>query len=377
MGEHRVTGADEEQFVVNIALSSGNRLVASCTNLGGGWSYCFTLFQREDIIQRLDFSRNAFAVFWPTQSGSYHVKVTAVHEDGCRLAEYSKPLQYDGTEIVIDKNIQRENVFQSTVIVLREIWKNRERMFRMAMYDFRTRNNDSYLGKIWTFLNPLIQILTFWFVFGQGMRGGRPVEGYPYLLWMLSGLLPWFFASASIVGACGSIYSKAGTVLRMQYPQTTIPVGNILVNFFDHLATMLILLVVLLMYGYAPALTWLNLLYYWMCGIIFFSVLGLVTSTLTMIARDFQKLISSLIRLLFYMTPILWTLDSMPEGTRGILKLNPVLYLVDGYRDSLLYNVNFWEHGTKTLFFWLVTLLLLLLGCSVHRRYKDYFIDLM
>lgn len=362
-------------YVVNAAFSGSARIIASCSNLGTGWKYSFSLCKDGAIVYRLDFSDSATGFFWHNESGIYYVKATAIHESGERLTAYSGEVSFEAPTIHIEKNKPKESVFRSTAIVLGEIWENRERMFRLAEYDYRTRNKDSYLGKVWSWLNPLIQILTYWFVFGVGMRGGKPVGDHPYLLWMLTGLLPWFFSSACITGGAGSVYSKAGMVLRIQYPLSTIPVGNTMVNFFEHLTTMVILLAVLLFYGYFPSLVWINLLYYMVCGILFFSSLSMLTSTLTMIARDFQKLITSLIRLLFYLTPILWTLDTMPTGARKILELNPILYLINGYRDSLLFGVNFWERGPDLIRFWFLTILLTLLGCSFHRKYKDYFID--
>ena len=362
---------------VNLALSNRNRLLVSCSELGEGCAYIFSLFRGEELMGKLDSTEENVGIFWLTEPGKYHVKAVVIDRNENRLVSYSSSIEYVGMPIVLEEPKKKENPLQSVWFVLKEIWQNRERMFRIAVYDYRTRDKDSYLGKLWSILNPLIQILTFWFVFGLGLRGGRPVDGHPFLLWMLCGLLPWFFVNAGIVGGSASLYTKAGLVLRMQYPLATITLGNILVSFFDHAVTMLIVLVVEFFYGYSLHAYWLNILYYWIYSIVFLSALALVTSTLTMIARDFQKLIASLIRLLFYMTPILWTLDSMPEWAQGILKLNPALYIIDGYRESLLYGVNFWVHTAKIPFFWTLNLTLLLLGSYFHRKLRDRFIDML
>lgn len=359
-----------------IALSQNNRLEASCDNQGDGYVYVFQLYKGEQLVSRLFATEENHGIFWLTESGKYHVKVVATREES-RLTAYSAPVEYEGIKITLKEEKHRETPLQSAKYILTEVIQNWSRMFRIAIYDHRVRDKDSYLGKLWTVLNPLIQVLTFWLVFGVGFRGGQPINGYPYLLWMLCGLLPWFFVSAGIVGGSASVYSKAGTVLRMQYPLATIPLGNILVSFFDHLVIMALLIIVEICYGFAPTWCWLNIIYYWMFSIVFLYALGMFTSTLTMIARDFQKLITSLIRLLFYMTPILWSLDSMPAFARNILEMNPAAYIVNGYRDSFLYGVNFWENAGDMVFFWGLTLCIFLLGSWMHRKYRDNFIDFL
>ena len=362
---------------VTVSLTQNNCLRAQCDSQGEGYLYTFQLFRGEQLISRLFATEDNSAVFWLTEPGNYHVKASAVHQTGDRIVAYSSPVLYAGLQISLDEEHRRENFFQSAGYVLKEIVEHRQRMFRIAVYDHRIQNKDSYLGKIWSVLNPLIQVLTFWFVFGLGLRGGKPIDGYPYLLWMLCGLFPWFFVNAGIVGGSSSIYAKAGTVLRMQYPLATIPLGNILVAFFDHLILIAFMILIEICYGYMPQLSWLGIVYYWVYAIVFLAALALFTSTLTMLARDFQKLITAMIRLLFYMTPILWSLDSMPAFARTILEMSPIAYIIAGYRDSLLYRVNFWERPERIVFFWGIALFFFLLGSWLHRKYRGSFIDFL
>ena len=360
-----------------ISLSQNNRLYAQCEPQGEEYQYVFQLFRGEQLISKLFATESNYAVFWLTESGKYHVKVSATNKVGNRVVAYSSPVLYEGFHISLNKNQPHESPFQSAKYVLKEILENWQRMLRIAIYDYRIRDKDSYLGKILSVLNPLIQVLTFWFVFGLGLRGGMPIDGYPYLLWMLCGLFPWFFINTGIISGSASIYAKAGTVLRMQYPLATIPLGNILVAFFDHFILIGFVIVIEFCYGYIPQLSWIGILYYCAYTIAFLTALALLTSTLTMVARDFQKLISSLIRFLFYMTPILWSLDSMPAFARTILEMNPAAYIINGYRDSLIYGINFWEHPQKIAFFWSIALALFLLGSWFHRKYRGNFIDFL
>ena len=95
-----------------------------------------------------------------------------------------------------------------------------------------------------------------------------------------------------------------------------------------------------------------------------------------MIALDVKKLITALIRMLFYLTPIVWSITRMPEKWHFILKLNPILYYVDGFRDSLLYQQDFFMCPGKVIFFWGINLFLIIVGANLQAKYKNRFLDM-
>lgn len=365
---------------LQLELTGKNKLTVRCLTQQPDWNYSFNLCMGDRIIDRAWFSPRPEAVYWLADPGDYHIKAVIRNEQQERMVAYSDKVSFAGLLSTLEIPMQTEDkitVYSSVKNVLREIWENRHRMFRVAAYDRRIENKDSYLGKIWLFLNPFIQILTFWLVFGVGMRGGRSINGVPYILYLLTGLIPWFYLNAGIVKGASSVFAKAGTVLKLKYPCSTIPIGSIIACISEHLILMGFILVVFLFYGYRPALCWLNLLYYEAFGFILLSGLSLITSTLTMIARDFQKLLVALIRLLFYWTPILWSIDSMPEGVQWIFKVNPCWYVINGVRDSLINQVNFYEHPEEILFFWVMAALLWALGCLLQQRFRTHFYDLI
>ncbi|MFI3226598.1 MAG: ABC transporter permease [Clostridia bacterium] len=278
-----------------------------------------------------------------------------------------------------EKNTKQKNksVVESVKEVINEIRENCQRIIRISLFDYKLLNKDSYLGAGWNLLNPLIQIGTYWFVFGIGIRSGSPVNGHPFLIWMLCGLIPWFFISTCITQGASSIYAKARLMLTLKYPISTMPLSTILVAFYQHIAVLGILVLLLFVHGYFTNLYWINILYYFVYEFAFLVSLAMVTSVLTMIARDFQKLINSLIRLLFYLTPILWTIENLPITVQKIFQLNPVLYIVSGFRDSLLYDISIFEHLDKMVFFWILNLILFAIGCKLQVKFRDKFIDML
>lgn len=364
-----------DQKNLQVYLSqAGGRLAAVCSSDLPLEKYTYTLSRDGEALRREESSEEEI-LFTLDRPGNYVVSVEAYTKDGHALSADSTRLAYGVREGNNDR--LRTGWLKPTGHVLRELRENLRRMFRVAQYDYRVVNKDSYLGRLWGLLNPLIQIGTFWFVFGVGIRSGRDVDGHPFLIWMLCGLLPWFLINTGMLTGASSIYAKANTVLRLHYPLATIPMGSVLVAFFDHVVMLIILFAVALIYGYTPDLYWLNLLYYMAYTIFFLTALSLITSTLTMIARDFLKLLQSLMRLLFYVTPILWTMEAMPAGYQMVMKASPILYIVNGYRDSLLYHRSFFDQPMETAGFLLFTAVLFIVGCHMHMKHRSQFLDML
>ncbi|MGX1826593.1 ABC transporter permease, partial [Heyndrickxia sporothermodurans] len=232
---------------------------------------------------------------------------------------------------------------------------------RLSVYELKSANRNHYLGILWEIINPMIQISIYWFVFGYGIlhsNGGRQaVELYghkiPYFPWMLSGIVVWFFVNQSITQGSKSIYSRIRMISKMSFPMSVIPTYVIFAKLYQHLMLLAVVLVIFQFLGYPINIHYLQLPYFIIATVIFLITLSLITSTLTTIVRDFQMLITSLVRILIYLSPILWPPYNMDSRIVAIMKLNPLFYLIEGYRASILglswYPVEHWEYS---LYFW-------------------------
>lgn len=368
-----------KQVILDIETAGINQFRCICKNADTTYSYAFYVYRDGQIVERFPYQNAPEINYWAIEPGVYAFKVFIKNADGEKVSSTSSPLPFSGSKTIycnVESPKHKFDWLLNVFLALQEIWVNRKRMIRISRYDYRVLNKDAYLGNIWNILNPLIQIGTYWFVFGLGLRRGADVKGYPYIVWMLCGMIPWFFMSACIVSGAGAIRSRGMSALKMRYPIATMPVGTILVNFYSHIWMVALLLITILATGNAPSLMWLNLIYYFIYALVFFSALSMITSVFTMIAMDFQKLVAACIRLLFYMTPILWTIDNFPPAIQFILRLNPCLYYVDGFRDTLLFHTPFYIYGDKIFFFWTLNILLLIWGSNLQMKYKNQFMDL-
>ncbi|PGM56721.1 ABC transporter permease [Bacillus sp. AFS053548] len=264
--------------------------------------------------------------------------------------------------------------------VLQEQINNLSLIFRLSSYETRKEYADSQLGVIWVFLNPLFQIAVYWITFGTGIRGGAPVNGIPFLIWMLCGLIPWFFISNSIMQGSSSIFNRIGTVSKMNFPLSIIPTYVVLSRFNTHVFMMGVLFIGVVVSQGFDQMNIIALIYFMIVGLLFNIALGLFTSTLSTMIRDIHLFIQSFTRMLLYLTPILWE-PSRGSGASKILffimKLNPFYYIVEGYRGALLYGHSDIIFSKYTVYFWAVLIIIFTIGSIFHIKFRKQFVDFL
>ncbi len=266
---------------------------------------------------------------------------------------------------------------KSLLFILREHAHNFRRIFKMVAYNIITLNRETYLGILWSILSPAIQIGVYYMVFGLGIKHGNPVDGHPFFIWMITGLIPWFYIIQSITGGAMSLSSNSGMITRIKFPVSIIPTYTVLTKLVTHLIMVVLLLLILAFNGYKATVYFFQLPYYMLANTLFLISLSFVTSSLVMVVRDIGKVISSGMRLIFYMTPILWVPENLPSWLQSLIANNPLLYIISGFRDSLLYNRWFFEGANlkMTGYYWAVVFILLLFGsflqCKLRRKFMD------
>jgi lipopolysaccharide transport system permease protein/teichoic acid transport system permease protein len=259
---------------------------------------------------------------------------------------------------------------------LQDIVKSRRLISALTKDDFRSRYLGSCLGFIWAFINPVLTILILWFVFEIGFKV-RPVDDFPFILWLTAGMVPWFFISDSIISATNSIIEKSFLVQKVVFRVSTLPIIKILSALVIHLFFTALLIALFLLHGRAMPLTTVQIVYYLFAACVFILGLTWMTSALIIFLRDIGQVVGILLQFGFWLTPIFWSIDIVPAGYRSVIKLNPLYYIIQGYRESLINQVWFWEHRALTIYFWGVTGLLLIVGALLFRRLRLHFADVL
>ncbi len=270
-------------------------------------------------------------------------------------------------------------MLKSVQYVVKENLTNLYRIYSIAKYEVIADFSDSKLGLFWNFANPTVQVFTYWLVFGVIMPGRTEQDGIPYLCWLLGGLVVWFFINPCITSGCNAIFVKKDVITKMKFPISILPATVIMQEFFNHLCLLTILVPVFGLFGFFPNVHWLGILYYMFCAIAFSISLAMLTSVLNMLARDVRNLIIACMRLIMYLTPILWSpsrLEAQPV-MKFIMKFNPIDYLVQGYRDCFFFQQGILANAEQMIIFWVITLVLFLLGSVMMYKFKHKFIDLL
>ncbi|WP_058308672.1 ABC transporter permease [Gracilibacillus massiliensis] len=265
------------------------------------------------------------------------------------------------------------------VQILKEQTNNWDLIYRMATFEIKGMYQIHYLGAFWQFLSPAIQITIYWFVFGLGLRGGDDVDGTPFFLWLIIGLIPWFFISPSIIQSSNSVHQKIGLVSKMNFPVSLLPTIKLVSNSFQYLIMTGILLFIIVLYDVEFSIYMFQFFYYLFCLYVFLFSFSLLSSTIATLVRDYQMFLQSMMRMLLYLTPILWDTslitDRFGPTIENILKLNPFFYIIDGFRNSILGGEWFYEDVVYNLYFWSLTIVLLYFGSKIHLKFRKDFVD--
>jgi len=246
----------------------------------------------------------------------------------------------------------------------------------MARHDFRVRYAGSYFGTLWGVLQPVATVLIFWFVFQVGF-GAKPVDGVPYVLWLAAGLIPWFFFAEAWTGSTHSLVEYGYLVKKMVFHVEWLPALKIISSGFMHFIFTALVFVMLALYGIPLRWTVLQLAYYTPCLILFVWTLSRITSSIQPFFKDQTQLLAIGLQFGMWLTPILWSESVIPDAYRWVFVFNPVYYVISGYRDALLGQAWFWEHGCETLVFWGILLALGGGGRVIFSRLEPHFADVL
>lgn len=271
---------------------------------------------------------------------------------------------------------------KSIISIIREQSQHFYLILRLSQYEIKSQNKNNYFGTIWELINPLIQILIYWFVFGT-LRSRADVEmtnGFeaPYILWMVCGFMVWTFIYQALIQGSKSIYTRLRMLSKMNFPMSVIPNIVIFSQLYIHVSILVIVIALFNFSGIYISVYYFQLIYFVLAAAILLFAISLITSTLSTLVRDVHMFLNATLRMFLYVSPILWPVATFLKGDTvlTLIKLNPFYYLIEGYRASLFGTEwYFIEHLNYTFYFWGLTIILLLIGARLHLKFREHFID--
>ncbi len=264
-----------------------------------------------------------------------------------------------------------------------DVYRNRKLVFNLAKNDFKQKFSGSYLGIVWAFVQPVVTVVVYWFVFQKALNvGSQSTKAgitVPYVLWLIAGLVPWFYFSEVLGTATNVLLEYSYLVKKVVFNISTLPVVKAISSLFVHLFFIAFMLVMYLVYGYRPTPFMLQIVYYSFCMMVLALAFGYINAAIQVFFRDLSQIVSIILQVGIWATPIMWNMDNMiiSDKVLFILKLNPMYYVIVGYRDAMINNVYFWSHPAETIYFWAFTIIMFIIGTTVFKKLKVHFADVM
>lgn len=238
------------------------------------------------------------------------------------------------SDIIICNNNHTEVVI-GMLLMFCNIYRYREMLINMVRRELRGKYKGSILGFLWTFINPLLQLVVYTIVFSNIMRMG--VSNYEIFLFVA--LIPWMFFSTSVLSGAGSIIYNQSLVTKIYFPREILPLSVVTSNFINMIYCSVIVLAVVLFYHMN-----LNLEVWFMLPVIAFIeyilVIGivLIVSALTVCFRDLEHILGIIIMAWQFLTPVMYPESFVPSQYQAILYLNPMTPIIISFRDVLYYG---------------------------------------
>ncbi|MDO9543435.1 MAG: ABC transporter permease [Kiritimatiellia bacterium] len=263
---------------------------------------------------------------------------------------------------------------------LNDMWTGINLVFRLTAHDLRSRYLGSTLGFVWAFIQPFVMTIILWLVVSLAFKAGA-VRGVPFIAWLLAGMSAWSFFSDAWNQATNVFCEYAFLVRKVNFRLFNLPLMKILSALAVHGVFLLIVALVLLFSQIAVTWSWLAVFYYLFAAAVLLAGLSYISAALNVFLRDVGHIVSVGLQFGFWLTPVFWDFSMFPLQGHSILvkllRLNPVIYIVEGYRNSLLFNSPFTEGWGAAAYFWIVAVGLLGLGMLIFRKLRPHFADVL
>lgn len=262
-----------------------------------------------------------------------------------------------------------------------ELIRNRELIWKLARNDFKKRYAGSYLGAVWAMIQPVVTIVMYYIVFdvimGAGAQSGPRATTIPYVLFLTTGLVPWFFFSEALTHGTSAMVEYNYLVKKVVFNVSILPVIKVLAAIFIHIFFVFVMLVMACIYQYYPSVYTIQIIYYSLCTFVLVLGMSYITGAVMVFFRDIAQIIGIVLQIGMWATPILWNIETLSPTWRLIISINPLVYIVNGYRNAVCYKVWFFEDIWGTLYFWAFTIIIFCLGSTLFKRMKPHFADVL
>lgn len=271
-------------------------------------------------------------------------------------------------EILFSKKTGQNGVYIMNRV--KELYAYREMIFSLVKRDLKGRYKGSALGFLWTFLNPLLQLGVYTMVFSVIMRSGIK----DYYLFLFVALIPWIFFSSSLIGGAGCILAQQDMIKKIYFPREVLPVSFVTSQFVNMVLSFIVVFIVLFFSNHKwnlIALFYLPIVM--LVEYVFALGVTMITSAVTVYLRDLEYILGIIVMAWQFLTPVMYSIEQVPDEIRWVFSLNPVTYVITSYRQILYYGQ---VPQLETLLSATITgVVMLLVGWKVFFHLQKHFVE--
>ncbi len=256
---------------------------------------------------------------------------------------------------------------------VRELWNHRELLLFLVWRDIKVRYQQTVLGATWAILQPLLTMFVFALLFGRVAK--LPSDNIPYPLFVYTALLPWQLFAFAMTESSNSLVSNQHLIRKVYFPRLIIPLSAVLVGLVDFAISMVVLIGMMIFYGFRPAGTILLVLPFLVLAVMTALGVGFWLSALNIKYRDVKYAIPFLAQFWMFATPVAYSSKVVPPEWRTLYGLNPMTGVVDGFRWALLGSTA--GSGTMLLISFIAVVCVLLSGIAYFKHMERTFADMV
>ncbi len=262
---------------------------------------------------------------------------------------------------------------------VRHIWQEHRNNWRLilkiAYMDSGKQTVRSSLGIFWTYFRDLLFIGVF-ILFRMLISGNDEISGMDSIVYLVTGMIPWFFMNDVLVQGGMAIRNNRGIIQSIHFPVVVLSTISVLSILLKRILSFLLIFVVCILFGYGKTFHFGLFVYYMVAMLCLMLALNLVTTAVISVSDDFRQLYEAVLRIMIYTMPILWDFSRVTAVLPNVLlRINPMVYIIKGFRDAFVLGHT--QDTLYTVYFWGCVFILFFVGSFLQFRLKKYYADLM